>query len=405
MKIALVSEHASPLAIPGGVDAGGQNVHVAALAVGAARLGHDVTVFTRRDDPKLPPRVAMAPGATVVHVDAGPARPIARDRIYQHLDRFSDALRRAWQRERPDIVHSHFWMSGVASLEASRATGVPVAHTFHALGSEKRRHQGTADTSPTARILQERRIARGVDGVIATSSAEAFELARMGASARTLRVVPRGVDLSAFSPDGPSEPRRNSRMRIVTLSRLVPRKGIADVIEALVLLPDAELIVAGGGDAPELVDHPEAKRLSRLARHLGVANRVYLRGRVERGAVPALLRSADVVVCAPWYEPFGTVPLEAMACGVPVVVSAVGGLVDAVLDGVTGLHVPAQAPVQLAAALETLRSDGPLRRRLGHAGVARARALYSWDGVVAETLDIYRSIASASGAAQVALGT
>lgn len=404
MRVAMVSEHASPLAALGGVDAGGQNVHVAALALGLAKLGNAVTVYTRRDDPKLPARVVMAPGVLVRHIDAGPAKPIPKDAIYPHVGRFAAQLRKAWTLDRPDVVHSHFWMSGLAAIDAAKPLGIPVAHTFHALGVEKRRHQGNADTSPDARLAEEERIVREADRIIATASAEIFELLRMGANPRSLKIVPCGVDLDHFTPDGPSEPRRGERMRIVTLSRLVPRKGIGDVIAALVDVPRAELVVAGGGEAPDLLTDPEAQRLSVLARRLRVASRVYLRGRVERDEVPPLLRSADVVVCTPWYEPFGIVPLEAMACGVPVIVSSVGGLVDTVVDGITGLHVPARAPRQLAHALNTLKADPARRTMLGKLGAERVRARYSWSRIAAETLDVYRGVVT-TAAETLALGS
>jgi D-inositol-3-phosphate glycosyltransferase len=404
VRIAMVSEHASPLATLGGVDAGGQNVHVAALAAGLATLGNSVTVYTRRDDPKLPRRVVMGPGVVVEHVDAGPPRPIPKDAIYPHVGAFAASLERAWSLERPDVVHSHFWMSGLAALAAAKATGVPVAHTFHALGVEKRRHQGKADTSPSTRIAEERRIVREADRIVATASAEVFELLRMGASPRTLKIVPCGVDLERFTPNGPAEERRGDRMRVVTLSRLVPRKGIADVIEALAHVPGAELVIAGGGESADLLADPEAQRLSALARKLGVAHRVYFRGRVERDDVPALLRSADVVACTPWYEPFGIVPLEAMACGVPVVVSSVGGLVDTVVDGLTGLHVPPQSPRRLAYALQSLAAEPERRQMLGRLGVERVRARYSWSRIAADTLDVYRGLVT-TAAADLALGS
>jgi glycosyltransferase involved in cell wall biosynthesis len=402
----MVSEHASPLATLGGVDAGGQNVHVAALASGAAKLGHQVTVYTRRDDLKLPLRVVMAPGVVVEHVNAGPPKTIPKDAIYPHSRCFAAHLRRAWAAERPDVVHSHFWMSGLATLEAAKPLAIPAVHTFHALGAEKRRFQGAADTSPDARIAEEEKIVRNADRVIATSSAEVFELLRMGAHPRSVRIVPCGVDLSLFTPDGPREERCTDRMRIVTLSRLVPRKGIGDIIEALVEIPDAELIVAGGGEGADLPSDPEAQRLSALASSCGVRDRVSFRGRVGRDAVPPLLRSADVVVCTPWYEPFGIVPLEAMACGVPVVVSSVGGLVDTVLDGTTGVHVPARSPHRLAEVLNTLRVDETQRRMLGRLGAERARSRYSWSRIVADTLDVYRGLVrNETTAEELALGS
>ncbi len=392
MRVAMVSEHASPLAVLGGVDAGGQNVHVAALATALATLGNTVVVYTRRDDAKVPKRTALAPGVVVEHVDAGPARPIPKDAIYPHVGAFAAALHRTWTHDRPDVVHSHFWMSGLAAIAAAKPLGIPIAHTFHALGVEKRRHQGAADTSPRARIAEEERIVRAADRVVATASAEVFELLRMGAPPKRIKIVPCGVDLEHFTPGGPKERAHAERVRIVTLSRLVPRKGIADVVEALAGVPNAELVIAGGGEGPDLVTDPEAHRLSQLARSAGVADRVYVRGRVARGDVPALLRSADIVACTPWYEPFGIVPLEAMACGVPVVVSSVGGLVDTVVDGMTGLHVPPRSPRALALALNALASDPQRRALLGRLGAERVRARYSWSRVAADTLEIYRGL-------------
>ena len=152
MRIAMVSEHASPLAVLGGVDAGGQNVHVAALSDELARRGHAVSVFTRRDDPDFSDRVRLPSGVEVVHVAAGPPEPLPKDDLLPHMFRFARVLRNAWEEEPPDVVHAHFWMSGVASLEAASALSLPVVETFHALGVVKRRHQGADDTSPAERL-------------------------------------------------------------------------------------------------------------------------------------------------------------------------------------------------------------------------------------------------------------
>ena len=392
MRVAMVSEHASPLATLGGVDAGGQNVHVAALACELGKLGHRVTVFTRRDSPSLARRVPLARNVVVEHVDAGPARPIPKDDIYAHVPAFAAYLNRAFRRDAPDVVHSHFWMSGLAALAAAKPLSIPVVHTFHALGIEKRRHQGAGDSSPDSRIAEERRIVREADRIIATATAEIFELTRMGAAQERLKIVPCGVDMQLFSPDGPRDARRTRKMRIIALSRLVPRKGIDNIIEALVDVPAAELVIAGGGEGPDLLNDAEAQRLSALAGALTVSERVYLRGRVERADVPRLLRSADVVVCTPWYEPFGIVPLEAMACGVPVIVSSVGGLIDTVVDGITGYHVPPRTPERLAGALNALRTNSSLRTAMGRAGHERVRARYSWTRVAAETTDAYAAV-------------
>ena len=399
MRVEMVSEHASPLAVLGGVDAGGQNVHVAALSRALAERGVDVVVHTRRDDPGLPERVELAPGVAVHHVDAGPPRELPKDALLEHMPAFADRLSRRWRARRPDIVHAHFWMSGLACLDAAGGLGIPVVQTFHALGVVKRRYQGDRDTSPPDRLEIERRIVREAGHIVATCTDEVFELVRLGAEHERLTVVPCGVDLQRFRPDGPAEARRPRLRRLLYVGRLVERKGIGNVVSALAALPDAELVVAGGPDAAALDADPEVGRLRKLAAEHGVADRLDLRGRVSRDDLPAIMRSADAVVCVPWYEPFGIVPLEAMACGIPVVASAVGGMIDTVVDGVTGVHVPPRDPERLADALRPLLADRPRRKRLGAAGVRRARQLYDWERVAAATLDVYRGLVAREAAA------
>ncbi len=425
MKISMVSEHASPLAALGGVDAGGQNVHVAALSSSLAGRGHEVTVYTRRDDPDLPAKVPVGPGLTVVHVDAGPARHIPKDGLLPFMGELAEGIRRDWGLHLPDMVHAHFWMSGLAALQASRRTGaaepVPVVQTFHALGSVKRRHQGSADTSPPARAWLEPWVGRTADWVIATCPDEVFELKALGIDPAKVSIAPCGVDLSLFGSEdglfgrfdrdaaagsaadgGTAAPEARPRThRVLSVGRLVPRKGVDLLIQSLPLLAqagfeDVELLVVGGsGGALTLDEDPEARRLRLLARGLGVADRVTMRGQVPRDAMPGILRSADVVACTPWYEPFGIVPLEAMACGVPVVAAAVGGLRETVVDRKTGLHVPPRDPEAIAAAIGGLLADPGLRADMGRAGMRRARTRYSWERVAAETEKAYRAVLAA----------
>jgi D-inositol-3-phosphate glycosyltransferase len=405
MRIAMVSEHASPLAVLGGVDAGGQNVHVAALASALARRGDEVVVHTRRDDASMPRRVPLGHGVVVDHVAAGPPSVLPKDELLPLMDAFARDLREQWTATRPDVVHAHFWMSALAAVTAAAPLGIPVVQTFHALGTVKRRHQGAKDTSPPERLAIERWIATTADRIVATCTDEVFELLRMDADRRSITVIPCGVDLDRFTADGPAEPRPPGVHRLVIACRLVERKGIGNAISALAEIPHAELHVAGGPDAAELGGDPEVRRLRALAEEAGVADRVVLRGRVEREAVPALLRSADVVVCAPWYEPFGIVPLEAMACGVPVVATAVGGQIDSIVHGVTGLHVPPRDPPALAAAVRELLADPAWRAELGREGRRRAQRLYGFDRIAAATRDIYDDVVAArrfAGSPQVA---
>ncbi|WP_298178557.1 glycosyltransferase [Saccharomonospora sp.] len=388
MKISMVSEHASPLAALGEVDAGGQNVHVAELSTGLAKAGHEVTVYTRRDNPGQPEELTMPGGYRVVHVPAGPAHHVPKDELLPYMGEFTRFLRERWELDRPDVVHAHFWMSGLAALMAARPVEIPVVQTFHALGVVKRRYQGAHDTSPSERIGLERLIGRHAARIAATCADEVFELVRMGLPRSRMSVVPCGVDLTRFTPSGARQP-RGSRYRIVSVGRLVPRKGFDVVIAALRSLPETELVIAGGPKEGRLAEDPEARRLLRFAAELGVDDRVHLTGQIARTDMPPLLRSADVVVCTPWYEPFGIVPLEAMACGVPVVATAVGGLTDTVVDGVTGTHVPPRRPDALATAVRKLLSDAALRDAYGIAGADRARCRYSWDRIAADTYRVY----------------
>jgi glycosyltransferase involved in cell wall biosynthesis len=388
MRIAMVSEHADPAAALGGADAGGQNVHVGSLSAALAERGHAVTVYTRLTDPAAPRSAGLSPGVLVRRLPAGPTVPLPKDELLPFMPELGARLARLWQQDMPDVIHAHFWMSGLAALSGAAGLPVPVVQTFHALGVVKARHQGAADPSPANRAELELRIARSCDQVIATCRDEAGELTSAGALSGQISVVPCGVDTSVFTPDGPAA-RRNPRPRLLVLGRLVERKGVATVIAALARLPDAELVVAGGPDHRDLAGSDDYRRLREAACRHGVAERVTFTGSVARADVPALIRSADVVVCVPWYEPFGIVPLEAMACGIPVVASAVGGLADSVVDQKTGWLVPARDPVALGNVLSQLLSDPAKRAAFGAAGVDRARQRYSWRRVAAQTEAVY----------------
>jgi type III pantothenate kinase len=331
----------------------------------------------------------MAPGVTVHHVTAGPPCEVPKDEMFPYMDAFARELVAAWNEDPPDIAHTHFWMSGYAGTRAAWAVGVPIVHTFHALGVVKRRHQAEADTSPAGRLQAEADLLQHADRVVATCTDERRELLALGADPSRISIVPCGVDLHHFVP---SPPRTDGRFRVLSLGRVVPRKGVDDVIRAIARVPDSELVVAGGPTAQALSLDPEIGRLRRLAAELGVADRVRFVGRVDRDHVPQVIADCDVAVCVPWYEPFGIVPVEVMACGRPVVVSSVGGLTDTVADGRTGLVVPPRDPAALAGALRRLQRDPNLRMRLGNGGVDRTRSSYSWRVVAESTARVYREV-------------
>lgn len=392
MRIAMISEHASPLAAIAGEDAGGQNVHVAELAAALHQQGHEVTVYTRRDDAGQPQTVATSRGFAVVHVPAGPAQPLPKDELLPFMRPFGQWLAQRWAATSPpDIVHAHFWMSGVAADVATSQIHAPVVQTFHALGSVKRRYQADADTSPSDRIDVERHLGQVAARIVAQCTDEVEELAALGVPREKVRIVASGVDARRFSPDGPAAPRTGRLFRVLSVGRLVPRKGFDELVRALPALPGTEAVIAGG-PAGDLASDPEAHRLRELAAELGVADRLRLLGAVPPDQMPHWYRSADVVACTPWYEPFGLTPLEAMAAGRPVVAYSVGGLRDSVVDGATGSLVPPGDRDALVAALAGLLVDEDRRRQYGTAARLRAVSRYDWSRQAAAIASIYADL-------------
>ncbi|MFD7069604.1 glycosyltransferase [Streptomyces sp. NPDC059913] len=395
-RIALVSEHASPLAELGGPDAGGQNVYVAQLADRLVRRGHDVTVYTRRDAPEPPTMVRTPQCVKVVHVPAGPPTAVPKDELLRWMPEFGAYLARAWRMTRPDVAHAHFWMSGLAALEGAHGTDIPVVQTYHALGTVKKRHQGTADTSPPERVDIESRIGRRADRIIATCADELSELVAMGVPRSRISVVPCGVDTAHFAPVPPAGRAPARPRRLLAVGRLVPRKGFDRAIKALKDIPDAELLIAGGPEAPLLFADPEAERLRKIAFEYGVTDRVRMLGRVPQEGMPHLMSGADLVLSLPRYEPFGIVPIEAMACATPVVATAVGGHLDTVADGVTGRLVSpdGSADRELARIVRSLLDDPARRARYGVAGRTRVLSHYTWDRVADAVAQVYGELST-----------
>ncbi|MER7461222.1 glycosyltransferase [Micromonospora sp. NPDC126480] len=398
MRIAMISEHASPLAVLGEEDAGGQNTHVAELAAALVGEGHDVRVYTRRDSTALPDTVPTPDGYQVCHVPAGPALRLPKDDLLPHMGEFGRWLAEQWRDGgwTPDVAHAHFWMSGLATLHAGRRTGVPVVLTYHALGVVKKRHQGARDTSPPGRIGYERALGRAADRVIVQCQDEIGELVRLGVPRSRMALVPSGVNQAMFRPDGPVAPRDPARPRIITVGRMVERKGFLDVVRAMPAVPAAECVVVGGPPAEKLPGDAFARRLRAVAESCGVADRVRLVGAVPREEMGRWYRSADLLVAAPWYEPFGLTPLEGMACGVPVVGTDVGGISDTVVHGLTGDLVPPRDPRALGAAIRRLLTDKVRRFAYATAALDRIRSRYSWKRCAEQLGAVYAAVTAVS---------
>ena len=404
-RIALISDHASPLAAPGSIDCGGQNVYVAHLARELALAGHLVDVFTRRDDAKQKQLVRWRENLRVVNVPAGPAHYVPKEQMLPHIPSFSRFAAR-FARHQPvpyDIVHANFFMSGMVARHLKQALGVPFVITFHALGRVRRLAQGTADAFPAARTRIESSLMRHADRIIAECQQDRQDMERLyGASGGRIAIAPCGFDPDELWPMPRDEARAAlalapDRFTVLQLGRMVPRKGVDTVIEAVALLRaahgiDAGLLVVGGDAQPGGRDGAELARLRALADTLGIAGHVQFAGQQPRAALRVWYGAADVFATTPWYEPFGITPVEAMACARPVVGADVGGIKSTVVDGTTGFLVPARDPQALAAHLARLQRDPVLARAMGEAGLRRAYRHYTWRTVAQQVAAIYAAV-------------
>ena len=406
MRIAMVSEHASPLADLGGVDCGGQNVYVRHVARQLARLGHRVDVFTRRERPAQPEVMPFDAGCRVVHVPAGPAAVLPKEALLPHMHAFGRSLLNHCAQAHAagdgyDVIHANFFMSGLASLPASTRLHLPLVMTFHALGRVRRLHQGSADGFPDARFAIEDTLVQRADRLIAECPQDQADLETLyHARAERIDVVPCGFDAAEFAPIDRAEARRRlgvpaEAFVVLQLGRMVARKGVDNVIEAIGKLPlDARqrvrLYVVGGNTvAPDPVATPELARLQAVAANAGVAAQTVFVGKRGRADLRAWYSACDVFVSTPWYEPFGITPVEAMACGRAVIGADVGGIRSTVRDGRTGFLVPPKDPQALAARLLQLIQQPELCREFGQAGLVRARMLYTWLGVAGQLEKAY----------------
>jgi glycosyltransferase involved in cell wall biosynthesis len=408
MKIALISEHASPLAALGGIDSGGQNVYVVQVAAHLGRLGHAVDVFTRRDAPHQPPVVGMAPNVRVIHVPAGPPHFVPKEELLAHMPAFTrhvvDYCTPSWRR--PDVVHANFFMSGLAAMKLKRTLGLPFVITFHALGKVRRQHQGAADAFPESRASIEEELVASADRIIAECPQDRDDLVSLyDAVPDRIDIVPCGFDPGELAPaDGERGVLRTrygiaeDEFLILQLGRMVPRKGIDNVIHAIGALRREHgiaarlLIVGGDSPLPDPVATPEIGRLAAIAEAEGVRGQVIFTGQQPRRRLRDFYRAADVFVTTPWYEPFGITPLEAMACGCPVIGAEVGGIKYSVVDAVTGFLVPPNDPAALAARLAELHANPELGRAMGRAGIRRVRTAFTWQSVASRLLRIYSAV-------------
>ncbi|HEX8531903.1 MAG TPA: glycosyltransferase family 1 protein [Cytophagales bacterium] len=402
-KIAFISEHASPLAILGGADSGGQNIYVDQVARNLATLGYEVDIYTRWDDPTRDQINKYLPGVRVIHVEAGPRHVLPKEQLFGFMDEFAANMEAFIVEEglHYQVIHAHFWMSGYVAMQLRKSLGVPYVVTFHALGKIRRIHQGTADGFPDCRFSVEENVARKADLVIAECPQDKEDLMILYyVPEEKIKVIPCGFDGTEFYPID----RRRARLKlglhpdepvILQLGRMVPRKGVENVVRSLALVngrreqPARLLIVGGETDDPDPLKTPEIARLQAVAAEHDLLSQISFVGRKQRGQLKYFYNAADIFVSTPWYEPFGITPLEAMACGTPVVGSNVGGIKFSVKHGKTGYLVPPNEPEILSERLLEILDNPALGRTFSLNAIKHVNSMFTWDKVAAGIAKLY----------------
>lgn len=415
-RVAVLSVHTCPLDQPGVGDSGGMNVYVRSVARRLADIGLQVDVFTRRAAPDQG-IVEIEPGVRVVHLEAGPPRPIAKEDLSHHLCEFVCALVRFGEEESArfgveappyDVIHSHYWLSGAVGRHVRERWGVPLVHSFHTLALVKNGSRSNGEApEPSSRVKGEERVANSADVLLAPTLDEAGDLARLyGASPERIRVVPAGVDSSIFTPGEDGETRAalgvGSQTVVLFVGRLQPLKrpdlAVRSIAELASRRPELDpiLIVVGG---PSGQDGIQPAALEELARDLGAAGRVRVLPPVPHNELPALYRAADVLIVPSRSESFGLVALEAASCGRPVVATDVGGLRTTVRDGASGILVRDDSPSGFANAIERVLLEPAMRAAMGSAGRHLARR-FDWRQSSMELLAVYEEAASQPDSSQ-----
>jgi D-inositol-3-phosphate glycosyltransferase len=398
-RIATLSVHTSPLEQPGTGDAGGMNVYIVEVSKRLARLGVEVEIFTRATSSGLPPVVEMAPGVRVRHINAGPFEGLSKEELPFQLCAFTNGVLRAEAAHPPgyyDLIHSHYWLSGQVGWLARERWGVPHVHTAHTLAKVKNRLIADGDRpEPKARVIGEEQVIAESDRLVANTRFEAADLvSSYDADPARVEVVQPGVDLDRFRPgraDRAALGLPPTGKIVAFVGRIQPLKGPDVLVGALACLKamsdqDVKVVICGGPSGSGL-DRPTA--LIELAASLGIADSLVFLPPQTGDNLAALYRAADVVAVPSHSESFGLVALEAQACGTPVVAAAVGGLVTAVRDGVSGVLIDGHDPRDWAGVLDNLLA-APRHRAVLSAGAVAHAADFSWDRTAEGLLRVYR---------------
>jgi D-inositol-3-phosphate glycosyltransferase len=401
-RVAFISDHASPLAIIGGVDNGGQNVYVAELSKELVKKGYEVDVFTRSDRLNQETVVNWQRGVRVINIVAGPQRFIEKEKLLPYMQEFANRMIAFIQEEEItyQLVHAHFFMSALVASIIKKRLAVPYVVTFHALGLVRKAFQKEMDKFPEERIIIEKYIVKDADAIIAECPQDEEDLVgHYQADRNKIKIVPCGFNPSEFYPMDKNQARAILQLDphekiLLQLGRMVPRKGVDNVIRAMGKLTNTlksiRLVIVGGDtDSPDPALTPEIKRLQKIAEEENVNARVTFVGRKDRDVLKYYYAAADIFITTPWYEPFGITPLEAMACGTPVIGADVGGIKYSVANGKTGYLVPPKNPEALAKKILKLITDSSLMKRMQINSLQRVHQLFTWRKVAGMVNSLY----------------
>ena len=407
MRVAMISVHTCPLAMLGGKESGGMNVYVRELTRELGRQGIGVDVFTRsQDEHQSHIKHDLDNGNRVFHIPAGPESPIPKTELYECLPEFTNGVRLACALldEQYDLIHSHYWLSGVVAHELQKWWNVPIVHMAHTLGINKNKvTKDSQQIEPKLRLDNELRLSEMVDRIIVSTEGERSQIEKISLEySDKTAVIPPGVDLKVFHPYLQSEARRQLEIplddkMVLFVGRIEPLKGVDTLLYAIQYLkesgdmpPEMCMSVIGGNPAkPRETRHAELEKLMILRDELGLSNLVTFLGSRGQETLNRYYAAADVVVMPSHYESFGMVALEAMACGTPVIATDVGGLAQLIREGETGFLVPGMDSVALAERLGQVLSDNELRECLGRQAAKHAEA-YAWPGITEQVINLYK---------------
>ncbi|GCF07915.1 glycosyltransferase [Dictyobacter arantiisoli] len=396
--VAMLSIHTSPLDNPGQTkDAGGMNVYIRELAKELASQDVKVDIFTRRTHENLPQVVHIFPNVRVIHIKAGPMVSLHKNDLYQYTPTFARHIEEFRRRESItyDLIHSHYWISGIAALRLADYWNVPHVTMFHTLARLKQLANPN-ETEPALRLEMEQQLIHQADRIIAATEDEYQHMLRYcGATPHQVDVIPCGVDLKLFVPHDRQEARRylglaEDRPTLLFAGRLDPFKGPDQLLRAAALMQeDAQIVIAGGmltGDA-------DLENLQQLARTLQIEQRVHFVGARPRTEMPWFYSAADVTVIPSYHETFGLAAVESLGCGTPVVATRAGGLMTVIHHDETGFLVP-RCPGFFAERLDILLKDASLHARMSAAARPSVQQ-FAWEHVARQVLSIYHNLISA----------